>query len=279
MRHVFTQPPSTLIPPRAAAFESTSDHGDSPTRPMTLLGVWAHPDDEAYLSAVLMSRVLKVGGRVVLATATRGELGGAGDPAQLAIRRERELRAAMSSLCVRDVRFLGYADGQCSNADAVEATASIIALIEDVRPDVIVTFGPDGITGHPDHVAVSNWTTAAAIATGHEKLLYATMTEEFVRLHESLHSTLGVWMDGDGPSAVADDELALHIVPTVRERELKRHALRAHESQISTLIDIIGETAFDNWWVDEYFRRPTLDEWAEAYPSLGKRDAGTLVTR
>ena len=76
----------------------------------------------------------------------------------------------MAGLCVRDVRFLGYSDGQCADADAEQAIESITVLIEDVRPDVIVTFGPDGVTGHPDHIAVRMWTTAAAAALGHERL-------------------------------------------------------------------------------------------------------------
>ena len=68
-------------------------------QPITLLGVWAHPDDESYLSAVAMHRVAKAGGRVVLATATRGELGGSNHhPHHLAELREHELRTAMSVL-------------------------------------------------------------------------------------------------------------------------------------------------------------------------------------
>jgi LmbE family N-acetylglucosaminyl deacetylase len=226
---------------------------------MTMLGVWAHPDDESYLSAVLMSRVVRVGGQVVLATATRGEAGGTGDPDELAVVRERELRTAMAGLCVRDVRVLDYADGHCSNADEEQAVRSIIALIEDVRPDVIVTFGPDGITGHRDHVAVSRWTTAAATALGHVGLLYATMTDDFLRQNDSLHSNLGVWMEGE-PTFVPTADLALHVVPTPREHKLKKRALRAHASQVSTLIDMIGPEGFDNWWVDEFFRRPTAAE-------------------
>ncbi len=228
---------------------------------MTLLGVWAHPDDESYLSAVLMSRVVKLGGRVVLAMATRGEAGGIGDPDELAVLRERELRTAMSGVCVRDVRFLGYADGQCASADADEAVGSIMALIEEVRPDVIVTFGPDGITGHPDHVAVSGWTTAAAAALGHDRLLYVAMTDEFLTRHESLHSDLGVWMGGE-PTSVGENDLALRVVPTPLEQELKSRALRAHASQTGPLIDLIGAEAFDGWWVDEFFRRPTSEEWS-----------------
>jgi LmbE family N-acetylglucosaminyl deacetylase len=239
-----------------------------PARPMTLLGVWAHPDDESYLSAVLMSRILRVGGRVVLATATWGEAGGAGDPDELAAVRERELRTAMAGLCVRDIRMLGYADGQCENADAPEAVRSIMALIEDVRPDVIVTFGPDGVTGHSDHIAVSRWTTAAAAALGHDRLLYATMTDEFMNEHEELHSELGVWMGGE-PRSVAESDLALRLVPTSRERELKRRALRAHASQTAPLIDLIGAEAFDGWWVDEFFRQPTMPEWSSAAEVMG----------
>ncbi|MBK5331799.1 MAG: PIG-L family deacetylase [Ilumatobacteraceae bacterium] len=247
--------------------DSPSGGNDFPARPMTMLGVWAHPDDESYLSAVLMSRVVKVGGRVVLASATRGEAGGSGDPEALAEIRERELRAAMSCLCVRDVRFLGYADGQCADADAEQAICSIIALIKDVDPDIIVTFGPDGMTGHPDHIAVSGWVTAAAAAVGHEGLIYATMTDDFAQRNDALHSRLGVWMSGDEPSTIPHQDLTLYVVPTPRERELKNRALRAHTSQVSTLVDLIGAESFENWWVDEYFRRPTVDEWF-AVPSL-----------
>jgi LmbE family N-acetylglucosaminyl deacetylase len=233
---------------------------------MTLLGIWAHPDDESYLSAVLMSRVLKVGGRVVLATATRGQAGGTGSADDIAVLRENELRAAVSNLCVRDVRFLGYSDGECSGADHEEAVSSIIHLIEEVRPDIIVTFGPDGMTGHPDHVAVSRWTTAAAAAVGHQELLYATMTDEFLSRNAALHSSIGVWMGGE-PQSVKATDLALHIIPTSREMELKRRALRAHASQVEPLIGLIGSDAFESWWVDEYFRRPTAVEWG-ANPSL-----------
>ena len=234
-----------------------------------MLGVWAHPDDEAYLSAATMSRVVSSGGRVVLATATHGERGGSGDPQLLAEVRERELRGAMSIIGVDDVRLLGFADGECANADFDHATRSIAALIDDVRPDIIVTFGPDGITHHSDHIAVSQWTTAAAAALGHEGLLYATMTDEFARRHDDLHTELGVWMAGEPcPTPVAD--LALHVVPTRRERALKQRVLRAHASQISALIEMIGDEVFDSWWVEEFFRRPTADEFSAAQ-SMGVR--------
>jgi LmbE family N-acetylglucosaminyl deacetylase len=229
------------------------------TLPVTLLGVWAHPDDEAYLSSAMMSRVVTSGGRVVLATATRGERGGNDDPQRLSEVRERELRQAMSIIGVDDVRLLGYADGECAGADFDQAVGSIASLIDDVRPDLIVTFGPDGITHHPDHIAVSQWTTAAAAVLGHDGLLYATMTDEFARRHDDLHTQLGVWMAGE-PCPVPFAELALHVVPTRRERALKQRVLRSHASQVSALVEMIGDEVFDSWWVEEFFRRPTTAE-------------------
>lgn len=239
-----------------------------PIRPnphTTLLGVWAHPDDESYLSAALMNRVVNAGGRVVLATATRGERGGNVDPHALAVTRERELRSAMATVGVDDIRFLGYSDGECASADTGEATSTIADLIDEVRPDVIVTFGPDGITHHPDHTAVSLWTTAAARLAGHDELLYATMTDEFALRFDDLHERIGLWADG-APLAIPASEVSLHVVPTRRERKIKARALRAHASQLSGLIEMIGDEVFDSWWVDEFFRRPTEAEWTAASP-------------
>jgi LmbE family N-acetylglucosaminyl deacetylase len=260
MKHLRRQPHQPPMRRSPGLPDSPSGGNHFPERPMTMLGVWAHPDDESYLSAVLMSRVVKVGGRVVLATATRGEGGGAGDPEALAEIRESELRAAMACLCVRDVRFLGYADGQCADADAEEAICSIIALIKEIDPDVIVTFDPDGMTGHPDHIAVSGWVTAAAAAVGHEGLIYAAMTDGCAERNASLHARLGIWM-GDEPRTIPHEDLALYVVPTPRERELKNRALRAHASQVSRLVELIGAEAFEEWCADEHFRRPTFDEW------------------
>jgi LmbE family N-acetylglucosaminyl deacetylase len=91
--------------------------------PLTMLGVGAHPDDEAYLSATLITRVVAAGGSVVLVTVTRGELGSSEldcDRARFAVLRERELRSAMGLIGVADVRFLGLADGACGRRPDTE---------------------------------------------------------------------------------------------------------------------------------------------------------------
>src|SRR5688500_16193141 len=131
----------------------------------TLLGIWAHPDDEAYLSGGLMALARDVGSRVTCVTATRGELG-TPDPqswpsARLAVERTDELRRSLEILGVGEHHWLGYQDGRCADVDAAVAVGELCALIADVRPQTVLTFGPDGQTGHPDHRAVSAWVTEA----------------------------------------------------------------------------------------------------------------------
>src|SRR4051812_7443914 len=149
----------------------------------TLMGIWAHPDDEAYLSAGLMAEFTRRGDRVVVVTATLGEHGtsdpAAWPPRRLAARRHRELRDSLAALGVDELRLLGYEDGDCARHDG---TAAIAAHIADVEPDLIVTFGPDGMTGHPDHRAISGWATDAWAATRPAATLwYATQTAGFHR--------------------------------------------------------------------------------------------------
>ena len=155
--------------------------------PHHLMGIWPHPDDEAYLSAGLMARMADAGRRVTVLTLTRGEKG-TSDPADFdqphfAARRERELRASLAELGVDDVTVLDYRDGECDLVDHEAAIAGITEQIDALRPDVVITFGPDGITGHRDHRIVSAWVTEAWRRVGHGELLYATMTDEFVSRH------------------------------------------------------------------------------------------------
>jgi LmbE family N-acetylglucosaminyl deacetylase len=227
--------------------------GDSPT----LLGVWAHPDDEAYLSAALMHRVRAAGGRVVVATATLGEAGLTSlPPDEAKAVRHGELQAALAAVGVDEYHVVGYADGGCSDVDADEAVARIEDLIRRVEPDTIVTFGPDGITGHPDHRAVSRWTIAAWQRVGRGELLLATMTDDFRVEHHDLHERLGVSM-GDEMRSVPEDDVVVRVVPTAEEHAAKRRALDAHRSQTGPLAELMGYEELHQWWVDECFRHPT----------------------
>ncbi len=243
-----------------------SNHPRLDHLPTRLLGVWAHPDDEAYLSAGLMARMSDAGHEVTVVTATRGEKG-TDDPilfgsARFASCREFELRRSLGELGVTDVRVLGHADGECDLVDTRSAVESIAAVMREVRPDVVITFGPDGITGHPDHRAVSSWTTEAWRRVGHGDLRYTTMTDGYIAEHADLHDEIGVFTDFglEGPFSVAADEIVADYDLTDIELDRKRRALAAHATQTEPLAALMGEETYRTWWRNERFRRPTVTE-------------------
>jgi LmbE family N-acetylglucosaminyl deacetylase len=229
------------------------------TRPVaeelgTVLGVWAHPDDEAYLSAGLMGVLRDAGHRVVVATATYGEAGTAEvslPPDELAAVREDEMRSSLAMVGVVEHRWLGYRDGACADADG--GVASVAQLIADIQPDTILTFGPEGMTGHSDHQAVSAWTTAAWQASGaRARLLYATLTPGFHEEWGALNDRLGLWMYGN-PPVTPDEELALYVVLTGADLDRKIGAVLAHVSQTTGLLTEVGAETFRRWWSAEAF--------------------------
>jgi LmbE family N-acetylglucosaminyl deacetylase len=155
-----------------------------------LLLVFAHPDDETFSCGGTLAAATARGVPATLICATRGEAGKTGDPRLdtpevLAMVREQELRAAMRALGVADVRFLDYRDsgmaGTPENDDPrafmlapeAEVVAKLVVHLRAVRPATVVTFGPDGIYGHPDHLAVHRATTAAVHAAADPAFLPA----------------------------------------------------------------------------------------------------------
>src|SRR3954451_13732920 len=224
----------------------------------TILGVWAHPDDEAYLSAGLMAYARHNGNRVAVVTATRGE-SGTDDPAtrspgSMSARRQVELMRCLSTLDVSEHRYLGFADGGCADVDPAVGRRAITEVIREIQPATIVTFGPDGMTGHPDHRAISSWTTAAWEATGRTaRLWYATLTPAFHERWGRLNGEVGLW-SGDGPPVTdcRDLSMELQLSGTVLHRKLI--ALTAHTSQTTGLIGAVGPDRFRDWWSTESFR-------------------------
>jgi LmbE family N-acetylglucosaminyl deacetylase len=136
---------------------------------LKLLAVLAHPDDESLGFGGTLARYADEGIETYLVTATRGEagrfgaLGRSGDPAELGPVREAELRAAAGVLGIHEVTILGYPDAAVDRVPFEIAIRDIGSQIRRIQPHVIVTFGPDGAYGHPDHIAVSQFTTAAIL--------------------------------------------------------------------------------------------------------------------
>ena len=228
------------------------------TRLGTVLGIWAHPDDEAFLSAGLMAAARDAGQRVVCVTATLGEHGtddpGSWPPKRMARVREREMHASMAALGVTEHHLLGLTDGACAAAPHDMIVAHLARIIRAVEPDTIVTFGPDGMTGHEDHQTVSAWATDAhAIAAPHTRLLYATTTEEFVRDWEPDRDTFNVFLADGLPLRTPAAELAVELQLDADIVDRKIVALKAQASQTAGLFAALGEVRVRRWWSTETF--------------------------
>jgi LmbE family N-acetylglucosaminyl deacetylase len=222
----------------------------------TLLGVWAHPDDEAYLSSGLMARVRNHGGHVAVVTATRGERGTEDPrrwpPERLAPLRERELRASLAEVGVHEHYWLDHCDGELADVPVDRGAAQLLPLIHEVDPDVIVTFGPDGMTGHSDHRCISAWVTEAWRLTGRRAALwYATLTPEFHQEWGELNERVGLWTDVPPVTPTGDLAAAVRLSGSLLTR--KHRALRAHASQTKALEDMVGPARYRQWWSTESF--------------------------
>jgi N-acetyl-1-D-myo-inositol-2-amino-2-deoxy-alpha-D-glucopyranoside deacetylase len=143
-----------------------------------LLAIFPHPDDETFTSAGLMAAAVDRGVSVTVISITRGEEGessipGLDTPEHLGMVRETELRDAMAAIGVRDVRFLGFRDSGMEGSSAAAhplafvqaqidtAVALLVPQIRAIRPAMILTFGPEGIYGHPDHLHAHRVVTEA----------------------------------------------------------------------------------------------------------------------
>jgi LmbE family N-acetylglucosaminyl deacetylase len=226
----------------------------------TIVGVWAHPDDEAYLSGGLMAMAVDAGSRVVCVTATRGEHGSPDPvrwpPDRLARTRERELAASLAALGVTEHRWLAFEDGTCAAVDPDTVAPDLAKIITAVGADTVLTFGPDGMTGHLDHRAVSHWVSAACAVAGRDvRLLHATTSPRYASRFAELHERFNVFEPGT-PVTTDEADLALHLRLDRDLLDRKVVALRAQASQTTGLIQEIGEDEFADWVAEECFSAP-----------------------
>jgi LmbE family N-acetylglucosaminyl deacetylase len=131
-----------------------------------LLGVFAHPDDEVFCAGGTLAKYVSYGSEAMVVSATRGQGGqirdaGAATRRTLGQVREGELQQACSILGVQHALCLDYPDGELARVDRVALSEDVLHIASDFRPDVVITFGPEGAYGHPDHIAISEATTEA----------------------------------------------------------------------------------------------------------------------
>lgn len=209
------------------------------------------------MTAGLMAAARREGRAVFVLTMTAGELG-TPEPDRwptdrLAALRRVELRASLAAIGVHGHHVVGLPDGGCESYDLTSMIATILVLM---RPATIVTFGPDGFTGHRDHRAVSAWVTNAWHATGSAgELWYATVTPSFHADYGHLNHAVDLWamQDGARPCDPVED-LVCQIRLTGHDLDQKLAALRAHASQTTAMIAAVGEDDYRAWWSTESFR-------------------------
>lgn len=195
---------------------------------LKLICVLAHPDDEAMATGGILAKYAAEGVETYLITATRGERGWFGPPAEypgpeaLGRLREAELQAAAELLSLQEVIFLDYRDGELDQAAPDEVINKIVTHLRRIRPQVVVTFDPNGLYGHPDHIAISQFTTAAVVAAadpGYDpngaelphrvsKLYYRVFTGAEQAAYETALGELVMQIDGRPRHCVAWPEWA-----------------------------------------------------------------------
>ncbi|AFD24973.1 PIG-L family deacetylase [Deinococcus gobiensis] len=213
----------------------------------TLLAVFAHPDDEAFSVGGTLTHYARRGVRVVLACATRGEAGKITVPGMtvddLGAQREQELREACRALEIPEPVFLDYHDSgryertrhddplALMNVNPLDVEVKLRALIEDVRPQVMVTFDPHGGYGHVDHLQIQRAATGAFFSTGHlpgggpQRLYYTALSTEAARGLSRMGQDLDPLVYGVSEGTVA---VQMDVTPYAAN---KRAALAAHGTQ------------------------------------------------
>jgi len=252
-----------------------------PVRP-SLMCILAHPDDETLGLGSTIAKACAEGIPVDLVCATRGERGWTGAPEAnpgeqaLGVIREAELRAAATVLGLRRVDFLDYVDGDLDQADPREATARIVAHLRRARPAVVVTFGPDGSYGHPDHVAISQLTTSALLCAADPafvdpedrpahrvaKLYYIALSAGLRDTYWAAFGDVAIEVDGVRREAVVwpDWAITAWVDGSDHWRTVWR-AVTCHRSQIPHLDDLAAlpeDRQRALWGVRMYYRAASL---------------------
>jgi LmbE family N-acetylglucosaminyl deacetylase len=195
---------------------------------LALLAIFAHPDDETFRPGGTLALLARNGVKVHVLTATRGQAGSGGDPPlceakDLPAVRERELRCACAALGLEPPRLFDYEDGHLSDANPDTITATVLDWAVVVHPQVLLTFGEDGLSGHPDHIAIGRCACQAYAADEQIAALYTLAVPRSVAEQLEMRQV----------HPVPDEKIALRVdVSTAWEA--KHAAMACHATQRST---------------------------------------------
>lgn len=216
---------------------------DTPSK--HVLTVFAHPDDESLVAGGTLAACAAAGAEVVIISLTSGEQGVIAEP-NLASRetlgsvRQAELHAAGNILGAREIECLSYPDGSLRWEDETEIVETLVGRIKRWRPEIVITFGPEGLYWHPDHIATHRLTEKAVASLRRENIspwvYYATWPEGHVRRLAQImasrkfsFNTWGLSPDAFGapPSTITTRLDVRHYLDT------KLAALGCHRTQLT----------------------------------------------
>lgn len=215
-----------------------------------LLAVFAHPDDEVSRCGGTLALLAKHGVSVQVLTATRGQAGSCGNPPlctpdELPSVRECELRCACAVLGIHPPILLDYQDGHLSEVDPEKIVSEILNAVHDAHPQLILTYGPDGVSGHPDHIAIGRFATEAFHRAGEVAALYTLVVPR------SLVETLGMTQIHGVP-----DEAITLTVDVSAIWEIKMSAILCHRTQLGETPILATNNEKQHLFLGrEYFRR------------------------
>jgi LmbE family N-acetylglucosaminyl deacetylase len=246
-------------------------------RKLRLMGIFAHPDDESLGFGGSLAKYAAEGVETFLVTATRGEAGRFGaagkghDPAEVGRVREAELRAAAKVLGVTEVSVLGWPDGGVDRVEPKRAIAEIVSRVRRIRPEVVITFGPEGAYGHPDHIATSQFAMAAVMcaadaeyrddaAAPHRvlKLYYMAWGGGKWTAYQTAFKKLTITVDGVERQATPSPEwLITTRIDTSTVWRTVWDAVCRHDTQMS-IYEKLGELSMEEqmalWGSQEFYR-------------------------
>ena len=245
---------------------------------LKLMAVLAHPDDESFGIGGTLAKYADEGIETYLVVATRGERGRFGDIKEspgmelVGKTREAELLAAANVLGIREVSFLDFVDGDLDKADPAEAVEKIVFHLRRIKPQVVLSFDPTGGYGHPDHIAISQFTTTALVCSGDpsykpakqqhshtvSKFYYITWPQNKFNVFKSAFKEMKITVDGEKRQATSWPDWSLTTwIDAVDYWPKGWQAIQCHKTQMAIfkeLEQLPDETHKILWGSQEFYR-------------------------
>lgn len=208
----------------------------------TIMSIWAHPDDETFTAAGIMHSAVSNGQEVICVTATKGEAGSQDHekwpPENLANVREKELMNALEVIGVNKHHWLGYKDGFCERSDKMVGSEKLKKLIEKYKPNSILTFGKDGMTGHSDHCCISCWVDEAIKGIKESPNIYHAVhtIDQYEKYLKYMDKELDIFFNIDEPPILPKQECDLYLELDEVQKSIKLKALAQMPSQTESML-------------------------------------------